>query len=45
MAELDTNQDFGIENTMSVDTAGQGDVNLLITYLLQKPQQQTLIKW
>lgn len=27
--ELDTNPDFGIENTMSVDTAGQGDANLL----------------
>ena len=29
MAELDTSPDFGIENTMSVDTAGAGDANLL----------------
>ena len=29
MAELDTKPDFGIENTMSIDTGGQGDINLL----------------
>lgn len=29
MAELDTKPDFGIENTMSIDTIGAGDTNLL----------------
>ena len=29
MAELDNKPDFGIENTMSIDTAGAGDANLL----------------
>ena len=29
MAEIDTNQDFGIEKTMSFDSAGVGDQNLL----------------
>ena len=49
MVKLDANPDFGIENTMTVDTAGAGDTNLLDSLYASEsttadPEKVTAIK-